>query len=51
MLKITDATGKVQETIPRELAKSVGVWRDMMESEHSKDEDEAVIKWLNCANV
>jgi hypothetical protein len=42
MLKITDATGTINEAIPTELAKCVGVWADMVGSEHSKDEDERV---------
>jgi hypothetical protein len=44
MLKITDPTGHIQETIPLEMAKVVGVWRDMIDSNHSKDDDEAVPK-------
>ena len=42
MLKITDTTGTINETIPPELAKCVGVWADMVNSEHSRDEDEPV---------
>src|SRR5579862_388556 len=43
MFKITDTTGTVNETIPFELAISVGVWADMLSSEHSKNTDEAVL--------
>jgi hypothetical protein len=42
MLKITDTTGSVQETIQMELANTVGVWRDMVCSKHSRDNDEPV---------
>jgi hypothetical protein len=42
MLKITDTSGSVQATIPPEIATTVGVWRDMITAEHSKDEDDAV---------
>jgi len=43
MLKITDATGSVQATIPHEIATRVGVWRDMISNEHSRDDDDAVL--------
>lgn len=42
MFKITDSTGAISETIPAEIAKSVGVWADMISNEHSKDDDESV---------
>jgi len=42
MFKITDSTGTINETIPSEIAKSVGVWADMISSKHSKEDDEAV---------
>ena len=43
MFKVTDKkTGTIQETIPFEMAQCVGAWRDMVSSEHSKDEDEVV---------
>ena len=42
MLKITDTTGSVQTIIPPEIAAAVGVWRDMINAEHSKDEDDHV---------
>jgi len=43
MFKITDPTGTINETIPSELAKSVGVWVDMVSSQHSTDDDEVVV--------
>jgi hypothetical protein len=42
MLKITDITGAINQTIPSEVAKCVGVWADMVNSEHSRDDDNAV---------
>jgi hypothetical protein len=42
MLKITDITGTINEIIPSEIAKCVGIWADMVNSEHSRDDDVAV---------
>jgi hypothetical protein len=42
MLKITDITGMINQTIPAEVAKCVGIWGDMVNSEHSRDDDIAV---------
>jgi hypothetical protein len=46
MLKITDITGTINQTIPSEVAACVGVWGDMMSSEHSNDDDDAVFPIL-----
>jgi len=48
MLKITDSTGAINETIPTQIAKSVGVWADMISNEHSKDDGEPVGPTLLC---
>jgi hypothetical protein len=45
MLKVTDSTGIIQETVPSELIDVVGVWADMLGSKHSKDNDEAVLSF------
>ena len=43
MFKITDPIGTINETIPSELAKSVGIWADMVSSQHSADDNEVVV--------
>ena len=46
MLNVTDSTGSIQETIPIEIAKLVGAWRDMIDSDHSGDEDEVLLNQI-----
>jgi hypothetical protein len=40
--KVIDSSGTINETISLEIAKCVGVWREMVGSEHSKDDDTPV---------
>jgi hypothetical protein len=40
--KVTDSSGTINETITMEMAKCVGVWREMIDSEHSRDDDTPV---------